>query len=181
MRVSRQLPKRGIAHLLERLSHGATKMTGRSTAFAAALVLVIVWLVSGPAFGYSDSWQLVINTSTTVVTFLMVFLIQRTQNKESLTVQLKLNEIVAALDGASNRLIDAEDFSEEELEILHKHYRQLADLARHEMDIRQSHSIDEAHWRHDRWMQRSGLSIRGHENGSSERIRVRAKKTQNRT
>jgi low affinity Fe/Cu permease len=104
--------------------------------------------VSGPLFGFSDTWQLVINTGTTIVTFLMVFLIQRAQNKESKIVQLKLSEIVAALQGASNRLIDVESLSERELEILHRHYQHLARLAAEEGDLLTSHSIDEAQRRH---------------------------------
>lgn len=129
------------------MSQRVTRWTGSSWAFSLALLVIAVWLVTGPLFHFSDTWQLVINTGTTVVTFLMVFLIQRTQNKDSLALQLKLNEIVAALDGASNRLIDVEDLSEEELEVLHRYYRRLAELARHESDIRRSHSIDEARGR----------------------------------
>jgi low affinity Fe/Cu permease len=126
----------------------ATEWAGSSLAFAVALSIVIVWVVTGPLFAFSDTWQLVINTGTTVVTFLMVFLIQRAQNKESRIVQLKLSEIVAALQGASNRLIDVEGLSEEELEVLHRHYQTLAKLAAEETDLRTSHSIDEAESRH---------------------------------
>src|SRR3954447_9619809 len=93
----------------------ATAWTGSSWAFAIALGIIIVWLATGPLFNYSDTWQLIINTGTTIVTFLMVFLIQRSQNKDSLAIQLKLNEIVAALEGASNRLINVEDLSEDEV------------------------------------------------------------------
>ena len=89
-----------------------------------------------------------INTSTTIVTFLMVFLIQRTQNKDSLAVQLKLNEIVAALQGASNRLVNVEELSEEDLSTLHRHYQALAELSKTEVDVHQSHSVDEAKARH---------------------------------
>ena len=122
--------------------------TGSTAAFMTALAIVIGWGLTGPLFGYSDTWQLVINTGTTVVTFLMVFLIQRAQNKESLAVQLKLNELVAAVVGASNRLISVEDLSEEELQILHQHYLRLAHMAQRQADIRQSHSIEEAEARH---------------------------------
>ena len=87
-------------------------------AFALASLTIIVWAVTGPVFGYSNTWQLVINTGTTIVTFLMVFLIQRSQNKDSLAIQLKLDEIVAAMAGASNRLIGCEDLNEEELRTL---------------------------------------------------------------
>ena len=105
-----------------------TKWTGGSGAFGLALGTVVVWAISGPLFGFSDTWQLVINTGTTVVTFLMVFLIQRAQNKGALAIQLKLNELVAAVRGASNALVDIEDLDEEELQTLHRHYARLAEL-----------------------------------------------------
>lgn len=140
--------RKGIAHWLETFSRKATAWSGSSIAFSLALGTIVVWLISGPFYGFSDTWQLIINTGTTVVTFLMVFLIQRAQNKESLAVQLKLNEIVAALEGASNRLIDVEDLSEEDLDTLHKHYAALAKAAKKEVDLRQSHSIEEAESRH---------------------------------
>lgn len=143
--------KRGpIARKLEKISIDVTRWTGSSTAFALAFLIIVVWLVSGPLFKYSDTWQLVINTGTTIVTFLMVFLIQRSQNKESLAVQLKLNELVAAVEGASNRLVDIEDLSEDELESLHDHYRELAIMAKKELEIRDSHSVEEARNRHER-------------------------------
>jgi low affinity Fe/Cu permease len=100
------------------VSRVVTAWTGSSWAFAVAALVILVWLVTGPVFHYSDTWQLVINTGTTVVTFLMVFLIQRAQNKDSLAIQLKLNELVAAMGGASNRLIDVESLTETELERL---------------------------------------------------------------
>jgi low affinity Fe/Cu permease len=114
-----------------------------------AVGIVVVWLLTGPLFRYSDTWQLVINTGTTIVTFLMVFLIQRAQNKESLAVQLKLNELVAAMQGSSNRLIDVEDLSEHELNLLHTYYRRLAAMAKTDEDLRQSHSVEEAQQRHN--------------------------------
>ena len=100
----RQSPKESP---LEKLSQSATRWSGGSAAFAVAFGVVLLWLVTGPLFHFSDTWQLVINTGTTIVTFLMVFLIQRAQNKESRAMQLKLNELVAALQGASNRLVNA--------------------------------------------------------------------------
>ena len=103
---------------------------------------------TGPLFGFSDTWQLVINTGTTIVTFLMVFLIQRSQNKDSMAIQLKLNELVAALKGASNRLIDIEELSEEELNVLHRHYAKLVTMAKKEADVTNSHSVEEAEARH---------------------------------
>jgi low affinity Fe/Cu permease len=127
-----------------------SEKTGSTWAFMIALGIVILWGCTGPLFHFSNTWQLVINTGTTIVTFLMVFLIQRAQNKDALAVQLKLNEIVAAIDGASNRLISVEDLSDEELETLHKHYRKLALMAKSEGELRESHSVDEAKVRHER-------------------------------
>ena len=133
---------------LERLSFQATKATGTSMAFMLALAVVLVWLISGPIFNFSDTWQLVINTGTTIVTFLMVFLIQRAQNKDALALHLKLNEIVAAMEGASNRLIDVEDLSEAEIDALRKYYRRLIELARTDDNLTATHSIEEAASRH---------------------------------
>ncbi len=120
-----------------------TDWAGGTWAFAVAALVVLVWGVTGPSFHYSDTWQLVINTGTTIVTFLMVFLIQRAQNQEAKAVQLKLNEIVAAVQGASNRLIDVENLSEAEIARLQEHFRNLTDVTRKEGDVRASHSIEE--------------------------------------
>jgi low affinity Fe/Cu permease len=135
-------------NVLERLSERVTLWTGGSAAFSIALGVVAAWAATGPLFGYSETWQLVINTGTTIVTFLMVFLIQRSQNKESLAIQLKLNEIVAAMKGASNRLIDVEELAEEDLATLRRHYATLADLAEKETRLTESHSVEEARDRH---------------------------------
>jgi low affinity Fe/Cu permease len=129
---------------LERFSHKATEYSGSSWGFAIAVSIVVVWAVTGPVFNFSDTWQLCINTGTTIVTFLMVFLIQRSQNKDAKAVHLKLNELVAALQGASNRLVDVEDLSEEELRILHRHFQKLADISKTDADIKMSHSVEEA-------------------------------------
>ena len=123
---------------------------GHPTAFILAMLVIAVWLVSGPLFAFSDTWQLVINTGTTIVTFLMVFLIQNSQNRESAAVQLKLNELVAAMQGASNRLIDVEDLNEEELRTLHQHYAKLVAMARKDASLTTSHSVEEAQARHSR-------------------------------
>src|SRR5262245_18147153 len=131
-----------------RLAKWTSRVSGRPVTFILAVVVILLWLISGPLFGFSDTWQLVINTGTTIVTFLMVFLIQRAQNNDSLAVHLKLNEIVAALEGASSRLINVEDLSEEEVILLHKHYRKLAELAKHGGDLRESYSIEEAERRY---------------------------------
>ena len=133
---------------LSRFATAVTRWTGSAAGFGCAAAIVLIWLVTGPIFHFSDTWQLVINTGTTIVTFLMVFLIQRSQNKDSLAIQLKLNEIVAGLEGASNRLISIEDFSEDELKVLHKHYQRLAEMAKGEADLKVSHSIEEAEARH---------------------------------
>jgi low affinity Fe/Cu permease len=117
-------------------------------AFGCALGVILVWALIGPLVHFSDTWQLVINTGTTIVTFLMVFLLQRAQNKDALAIQLKLDELVAALTGASNRLIDVESLSEEELETLHRFYGELATLAKRDIKLSQSHSIEEARLRH---------------------------------
>ena len=139
-----------IGRQLEWLSRMVCRWTGGSGAFGLACAVVVVWLLTGPYFHYSDTWQLVINTGTTVVTFLMVFLIQRSQNRESLAVQLKLNELVAAMQGASNRLIDVEDLTEDELKALHQHYARLVAMARKDASLTQSHSVEEAQVRHSR-------------------------------
>jgi low affinity Fe/Cu permease len=140
--------RKNISQLLERFSLKATKATGTSMAFIAALGVLILWALTGPFFHFSDTWQLVINTGTTIVTFLMVFLIQRTQNKDALAIHLKLDEIVAALEGASNRLIDVEDLTEAEIETLHKHYQRLVQMAKSDLKLTQTHSIEEAEARH---------------------------------
>jgi low affinity Fe/Cu permease len=110
--------------------------------------VILIWLITGPMFHFSDTWQLVINTTSSIVTFLMVFLIQRAQNKDALAVQLKLNEIVAALEGASNRLISVEDLSEQDLKVLNIHYQRLAEMAKRDSHVIESHSIVEAEARH---------------------------------
>ncbi len=135
---------------MERASRTVTQWSGSAWAFSTAALIIVIWLVTGPLFHFSDTWQLVINTGTTIVTFLMVFLIQRSQNKESLAVQLKLNEIVAALAGASNRLIDVEALDEAELQQLHHFYRTLSHMAKSDEDFGQSRSVEEATARHHR-------------------------------
>ena len=125
------------------------RATGRPFTFALALGVIIAWGASGPLFGFSDTWQLVINTGTTIVTFLMVFLIQRGQNKESMAIQLKLNELIASNAQANNRLVDIEDLSPEELAVIKKFYVKLARLAETDSDVHTSPSLDEA----DDWHQ----------------------------
>jgi low affinity Fe/Cu permease len=136
------------ARALEQFARVITDWSGRSSAFGVAVAVVVVWAMVGPLFGYSDSWQLFINTGTTVVTFLMVFLIQRAQNKESRAMELKLNELIAAVYGASNRLIDVENLSEREIATLHQHYEALVRMARKDAELTASHSVEEAYGRH---------------------------------
>lgn len=110
-----------------RFAQATASYTGHPIAFLLAVLVVIVWIVTGPVFDYSDTWQLVINTGTTIITFLMVFLIQNTQNRDILTVQLKLSELVLAMKGAENRFAAIEDLTDEELEELHKNCRARAE------------------------------------------------------
>jgi low affinity Fe/Cu permease len=147
--MARKKKSSGLSQILERFSRKATEATGTSTAFILACLVIIVWIATGPLFHFSDTWQLVINTGTTIVTFLMVFLIQRSQNKDALAIHLKLNEIVAALEGASNRLIDVEDLTEAEIKTLHTHYKRLVDMAKKDLQLTMSHSIEEAEARHN--------------------------------
>jgi|SRR5450432_1762477 low affinity Fe/Cu permease len=128
----------------ERFALRTTKATGSTGAFIVAFVLVLIWALTGPLFHYSEAWQMVINTGTTIITFLMVFLIQKAQNKDSLAIQLKLNELVAAHEFASNRLVDVENMTEEELKVIQKYYSKLSKITKSEENLRQSHSIDEA-------------------------------------
>ena len=131
-------------NFFERSATAITCWTGSSAAFLCAFGVILFWAISGPVFHFSDTWQLVINTGTTIVTFLMVFLIQKSQNKDGKAIQLKLNELIAASRYASNRMVDIEDLTEEELDVLHKFYQLLADKAEKDDDIHSSHSIDAA-------------------------------------
>ncbi len=136
--------------LFEKFSSKVTKATGSSVAFIIAILVILIWVVTGPLFHFSDTWQLVINTGTTIITFLMVFVIQHSQNKDTTAVQLKLNELIAASSTASNRLIAVEELSAKELETIKKFYTALSELAKKESDIHQTHSIDEAHSIHEK-------------------------------
>ncbi len=136
-------------NLFEKFANWATIATGSSAAFIGAILIILIWGITGPIFKYSDTWQLIINTGTTIVTFLMVFLIQKSQNKDSKAIHLKLNELLASHQGASNRMVDIEDLTEKELDQLHKFYVQLSDLAEKEEDITCTHSIDAAEENHE--------------------------------
>lgn len=146
-------PKRSNSKLIkwfDKISKAVTRAAGRPMTFIVALFIVIVWGISGPIFNYSDTWQLVINTGTTIITFLMVFVIQQSQNKDSIALQLKLNELIASQKTASNRLIDIEDLTEDELVVLKKFYVRLSKLAKDEKELFATHSIDDAAKVHDR-------------------------------
>jgi low affinity Fe/Cu permease len=130
--------------LFQKMANKVTRATGTPTAFIIALTVILLWGITGPIFGFSDTWQLVINTGTTIITFLMVFIIQQSQNKETTAIQLKLNELIACHERASNRLVDIEDLSDEELERIKKFYIKLSDLAERENDVSSSHSLNEA-------------------------------------
>jgi len=134
-------PKPGV---FESFAAKVTRATGSTPAFIVALAAVVIWGATGPIFHYSETWQLVINTGTTIITFLMVFLIQKSQNKDSLAIQLKLNELVAAHEFASNRLVNVENMSEEELKVIQKYYSHLSKVSMKEENLQQTHSIDEA-------------------------------------
>src|SRR6476659_9416040 len=139
-----QKRKKEFKARFEKIAAAVTKVTGSSTAFLIAVAVILVWGFTGPIFHYSDTWQLVINTGTTIITFLMVFIIQQSQNKDSLAIQLKLNELIASDERASNRLIVVEDLTQDELEVLKKFYIRLSELAKKENDLHSSQSVDEA-------------------------------------
>ena len=116
-----------------RFARGAALMFGNPVAFVVAVLIILVWAMTGPLFHFSDTWQLIINTSTTIVTFLMVFLIQNTQNRDSEAIQLKLDELIRAVEGAHNGLLNIEELTEEELSRLRVRYAKLATTAREDL------------------------------------------------
>src|SRR5262249_39421411 len=128
----------------ERLAHQTTTWVGSSWAFFIAALLTLSWLISGPIFHFSDTWQLVMNTISSIVTFLMVFLLQRSQNKDSLAMQIKLKEILGALRGASNRLINVEDLSEDQVRALHERYEKLTEKVKSNGYLTESLPIEQA-------------------------------------
>jgi len=140
--------KTATKNFFDRFSTKVTVFAGRPVTFIVAVCIIIVWALCGPIFGYSDTWQLIINTGTTIITFLMVFVIQQSQNKDTLAIHLKLNELIAANRKASNRLIDVEDLTEKELQVLKKFYIKLAELAEKEKNVFATHSLDEAQMNH---------------------------------
>ena len=144
----------GFSRFFNRISTWITRKTGSPGAFIIAAGLVILWAVLGPVFHFSDTWQLVINTSTTIITFLMVFIIQQSQNRDTAAIHLKLNELIASDERASNRLVDVEDLTEEELMVLKKFYIELSDKAERQKDVFSSHSLDEAEELHNEKLNR---------------------------
>lgn len=150
----------GQRSIFDRFASWVTRLAGSPGAFALALAVVVGWALTGPSLGYSETWQLVINTGTTIVTFLMVFLIQQAQNKDSRALHIKLNELIAASKLTSNRTISVEDLDASELEVLHAFYARLAELARTEGGLKCSHSLDDASELHE-W------KSRGHNRGDS--------------
>jgi low affinity Fe/Cu permease len=129
----------GTASWFTVFAQKTSQLAGRPITFMLAVLVIIVWSITGPVFGYSDTWQLVINTGTTIVTFLMVFLIQHTQNRDALAFHLKLDELIIKLRGAGNELAGAEDLCDEDLEALHEEYRRRAALAHETLHKRRGH------------------------------------------
>jgi low affinity Fe/Cu permease len=152
---SKNKKSKRFALFFDRMATKVTKASGKPITFILACLLIIVWGITGPIFHYSDTWQLVINTSTTIITFLMVFIIQQTQNKDTIALQIKLNELIASSEVASNRLVSAEDLTTDDLEVLKKFYTKLSALAEKENDVHTSHSLDEAQKRHVRKLEAS--------------------------
>lgn len=134
-------PKNKLSQFFNRFSAVVTRVTGGVYAFIVAITIVIIWAITGPIFKFSDTWQLVINTGTTIVTFLMVFVIQHSQNKDTIALQLKLNELIAASQ-ASNKLISIEELTDEELEVMQKFYTHLSSITKKEKE-NQIHSMEE--------------------------------------
>jgi len=135
---------------LKKISSVVTRAAGSTAAFVISFSIILVWVFSGPFFNFSDTWQLVINTGTTIVTFLMVFLIQRSQNKDSIAIHLKLNELIVSKELASNRLVSVEDINESDLIVLKKFYKHIAKLAENDVSVEESHSLKEADLSHQR-------------------------------
>lgn len=144
--MTKNKPKKGssLGIIFNNISNTVTRAAGRPVTSIIAMLIIVVWALTGPIFDYSDTWQLIINTGTTIITFLMVFIIQQAQNKDTIAIHLKLNELIACEKNASNRLIDIEDLTEEELEVLKKFYVKLSRLALKQNDLHSSHSFGEA-------------------------------------
>lgn len=138
-----------IAYFFEKAAMLVTKATGSNLGITLAFLSVIAWLFTGPYFNFSEQWEVTMSTATTIITFLMVFLIQKSQNKDAMAIHLKLNELVAAHERASNRLIDIENMTEEELKVIKKYYAKLSDFTKQDPNLQKSHSIDETEVEHN--------------------------------
>jgi low affinity Fe/Cu permease len=147
----KQIPAKKLkrARVFNRVAGWVTQKAGSPVVSIGAFAIILLWAISGPVFGFSDTWQLVINTGTTIITFLMVFIIQQSQNKDTAAVHLKLNELIASNERASNRLVDIEDLTEEEIKLLKDFYVKLSEKAEKENDLHSSHSLDEAEENHN--------------------------------
>lgn len=128
----------------DHFSNKVTHIAGTPYTFFAALCIVIIWAFCGPISGYSDTWQLIINTGTTIITFLMVFIIQQSQNKDSTAIHLKLNELLSATNKASDYLIAVEDLTPEELQVIRNYYEKMAQLSKEKAHIKETHSEEDA-------------------------------------
>jgi len=139
-RKDKHVPQSAEGHnfkrFFARFAHTAARASGTPAAFLLAAASIILWAATGPLFGYSDTWQLVVNTATTIITFLMVFLIQNTQNRDSIALQVKLDELIIAMKGAKNSIAGVEELSEEELERLHKDLLSRAQAAGDALNVR---------------------------------------------
>lgn len=127
-----------LSKVFNNLAKRTSRFTGNPLCFALALGIVLAWAITGPAFGFSQTWQLVINTGTTIITFLMVFMIQNTQNRDTEAMQIKLDELIRATRTASNELLDLEELEESELDHLHQHYEKMASKAKQQRQIREA-------------------------------------------
>ena len=158
MKLNSVLTLTGRRSVFDRFAGAITRLAGTPWAFAAATASIVLWAATGPLFHFSENWQMVVNTGTTIVTFLMVFLIQQSQNKDSLALHIKLNELLAANEHTSNRVVAVEDLDESDLATLRAFYCELAVLAAKEGGVKCSHSLDEAQMAHARKQQRPGTS-----------------------
>ena len=136
--------KSSLKKVFSKFSIWVTKATGTPTAFLIALLVVFIWAISGSLFNYSETWQLIINTGTTIITFLMIFVIQQSQNRDTTAIHLKLNELIAANESTSNRLISSEELTEEELELIKSYYAKIAEISKNNKKLFETHSVDEA-------------------------------------
>ena len=137
-----------FSRFIENIASAIVNMAGKTSTVLIVFILVLVWGVSGFFLHFSVEWEMIIGTASSVVTILMVFLILKSQNKDSLSIQLKLNELVAATESASNRLVNVEGMTEDELKVIQKYYSKLSEFAKKQETLQQSHSIDEIHQEH---------------------------------